>query len=67
MKTKLTISFIILCMLCFVGCYQERFVRKQAICPTIPGANYVGDESCSDHDQRRGPCYSIRFRELLRF
>ena len=30
------------------GCAQEGFVRKQAVCPTIPGASYVGDQSCLD-------------------
>ena len=30
------------------GCTQEGFVRKQAVCPTIAGASYVGDQSCLD-------------------
>jgi len=51
MKTKLAINLTVLCVLCFVGCFQEGFIRKQAICPTILGAIYVGNESCSDcHD-----------------
>jgi len=49
MKEKFLASiFAGLFMLCYAGCTQEGFVRKQAVCPTIPGASYVGDQSCLD-------------------
>lgn len=50
MKEKLLVVVFagLFIILFYGGCAQEGFVRKQAACPTIPGASYVGDETCLD-------------------
>ena len=50
MKEKLLVVVFagLFIILFHFGCAQEGFVRKQAVCPTIAGASYVGDQSCLD-------------------
>lgn len=56
MKKEFFITFFcILLVLFFAGCTSDGTYRKVAAIPTIPGADYVGDETCMEcHDEMNG-------------
>ena len=54
MKEKVLLVFFssLFIILLYGGCARQGFVKKSPMRPTIPGASYVGDESCLDcHDE----------------
>ena len=51
-KEIISTLFIILLLVLFGSCIREGAIKDWAVIPTIPGATYVGGESCLDcHDE----------------